>query len=183
MVALEVVRASNAKLKNFPPGLVAVFGILPTNTRKAWTENLSSGCHERYRRKHPETAVPSYHQASSVLRRKVGAFHDPNLRTTNEDRSIHLIKVDIYRSQDAAERIMSELKIIQSDAKTAFIQKDLTLLKNVDEVCDEIKAKETKLNLLFMTQGILSTKGRDGTLLPSLTRRKRLTISPLTQYL
>ena len=54
---------------------------------------------------------------------------------------------------------------MQPDAEAAFIQKDLTLLKNVDEVCNEIKAKETNLNLLFMAQGTLSTKGRDGSLL------------------
>ena len=70
-----------------------------------------------------------------------------------------------YRNKDAAERITSELKTMQPDAEAAFIQKDLTLLKNVDEVCNEIKAKETKLNLLFMAQGIASTKGRDGSLL------------------
>ena len=67
-----------------------------------------------------------------------------------------------YRSQDAADRIVSELKTIQPDAETTFIRKDLTLLKNVDEVCDEIKSKETKLNLLFMSQGTMSLKGRDG---------------------
>lgn len=67
------------------------------------------------------------------------------------------------RSQDAADRIISEIKAIQPEAQTSFIRKDLTLLKNVDEVCDEIKAKETKLNLLFMTQGMMSMKGRDGT--------------------
>ncbi|KAK3172250.1 hypothetical protein OEA41_005570 [Lepraria neglecta] len=49
------------------------------------------------------------------------------------------------------------------EAKARFIQKDLTLLKNVDEVCEEIKAKETKLNLLFMTTGTMSLKGRDET--------------------
>ena len=54
---------------------------------------------------------------------------------------------------------------MQPDAETAFIQKDLTLLENVDQVCNEIKAKETKLNILFMSQGTLSMKGRDGTLL------------------
>ena len=57
---------------------------------------------------------------------------------------------------------MSELKNIQPEAETTFIKKDLTLLKNVDEVCEEIKAKEKKLNLLFMTQGTMSMKGRDG---------------------
>ena len=63
---------------------------------------------------------------------------------------------------------MSELKTIQPDAESTFIRKDLTLLKNVDEVCDEIKAKETKLNVLFMSQGTLSLKGRDGMLLSLL---------------
>lgn len=64
---------------------------------------------------------------------------------------------------------MSELKAIQPEAETNFMRKDLTLLKNVDEVCDEIKAKEKKLNLLFMTQGTISLKGRDG----------QLTVQPL----
>ena len=57
---------------------------------------------------------------------------------------------------------MSELKNIRPEAEATFIKKDLTLLKNVDEVCEEIKAKEKKLNLLFMTQGAMSMRGRDG---------------------
>ena len=73
---------------------------------------------------------------------------------------------DSHRSQDAATRIISELKVIQPDAETTFIQKDLTRLKHIDEVCNEIKTKETKLNLLLMTQGTMSLKGRDGRLLP-----------------
>ena len=72
---------------------------------------------------------------------------------------------DTLRNQNAATRIISELKTIQPDAETTFIQKDLTLLKNVDEACDEIKSKETKLNLLFMSQGTASMKSRDGKLL------------------
>ena len=68
----------------------------------------------------------------------------------------------IYRNEDAANRIISELRAIQPDGQLTFIKKDLTLLKNVDEVCEEIKGKERKLNILFMTQGVLSLKGRDG---------------------
>ncbi|KAK4694108.1 hypothetical protein P7C71_g3416, partial [Lecanoromycetidae sp. Uapishka_2] len=78
------------------------------------------------------------------------------------------IKPRVYvvgRSQDAANRILSELKAMQPETETNFIRKDLTLLKNVDEVCEEIKAKESKLNLLFMTPGTMSLKGRDGNLL------------------
>lgn len=77
----------------------------------------------------------------------------------------HTIKPRVYvvgRSQDAADRIFSELKTIQPETEANFIRKDLTLIKNVDEVCEEIKAKESKLNLLFMTPGTLSLKGRDG---------------------
>lgn len=68
------------------------------------------------------------------------------------------------RSEESANRIISELRAIQPDGQLTFIKKDLTLLKNVDEVCEEIKEKEKKLNLLFMTQGIASMKGRDGNL-------------------
>ena len=92
----------------------------------------------------------------------------PTVLWTHKDQRTHqiyLTKASFYRNKDAAERITSELKTMQPDAETAFIQKDLTLLKNVDEVCNEIKAKETKLNLLFMSQGTLSMKGRDGSLL------------------
>lgn len=64
-------------------------------------------------------------------------------------------------SQDAADRIISEVEAMQPEVQMNLIRKDLTLLKNLDEVCNEMKAKETKLNLLFMTQGTLSN-GRDG---------------------
>ena len=70
---------------------------------------------------------------------------------------------NLVRNQDAADRIISELKTIQPEGTASFIKQDLTLLKNVDLVCDEIKRKETKLNILFMTAGISSMKGRDGT--------------------
>ena len=66
------------------------------------------------------------------------------------------------RNAEAGKRILSELKVLQPNGEANFIQKDLSLLKNVDEVCEEVKAKEKKLNLLFMTSGILSMKGRNG---------------------
>ena len=67
------------------------------------------------------------------------------------------------RSEDAANRILSELNAIKADGEAHFIEKDVTLMKNVDQVCDEIKAKEKKLNLLFMTPGQMSMKGRNET--------------------
>ncbi|MCJ1430596.1 hypothetical protein MMC29_008514 [Sticta canariensis] len=105
MVTLEVVRASNAKLKALPPGLVALFGTLDEAIR---------------------ATGPKAEQACSWCNQW-------------------------HWSEEAANQIISELKAIQPDGQLTFIKKDLTLIKNVDEVCDEIKAKEKKLNLLFMT--------------------------------
>ncbi len=67
-----------------------------------------------------------------------------------------------HRNEQAARRIISEGKKHNSKGHFTFIQKDVTLLKNVDEVCSEIKSREQKLNLLFMTSGTMSLKGRDG---------------------
>ena len=69
----------------------------------------------------------------------------------------------IYRNAEAGNRIISELNAIKPDGKYGFIQKDVSILKNVDEVCNEIKSNEDKFNLIFMTQGTLSLKGRNGT--------------------
>ena len=66
------------------------------------------------------------------------------------------------RNVEAGNRIISEMKKIQAEGEYSFIQKDVSLLKNVDEVCNEIKSKEGKVNLLFMTQGTLSLQGRNG---------------------
>lgn len=43
-----------------------------------------------------------------------------------------------------------------------FIQKDVSLLKNVDSACEEIKSQEQRADLLFMSQGYLTFAGRNG---------------------
>ncbi len=73
------------------------------------------------------------------------------------------VKPFIYlvgRNEDAANRIISELQDIDSGGTYTFIKKDVSLLENVDEVCTEIKQKEKRVNLLFMTCGTMSVKGR-----------------------
>lgn len=82
------------------------------------------------------------------------------------DQASILIEPVFLRNEEAANRIISELKSFQPDGELTFIKKDLTLLQSVDEVCEEIRAKEKKLNLLFMSQGTMSLKGRDGNWLP-----------------
>ncbi|KAI1062441.1 hypothetical protein LB506_006110 [Fusarium annulatum] len=61
----------------------------------------------------------------------------------------------IGRSQEAGDRLQIELKESNPEGEYVFIKKDMSLLKNVDEVCRDIKSKETVLNVLFLSQGTL----------------------------
>lgn len=61
---------------------------------------------------------------------------------------------------------MMQLKELNPEGEAFFIKKDLTLLKHVDEVCAEIKHKEMKINILFITCGFLSMSGRTGEAVP-----------------
>lgn len=69
----------------------------------------------------------------------------------------------VGRNQSEATKIIQELKSINASSQVSFIQKDVSLLKNVDEVCKEIAAKEQYINLLFMTCGYYTLKGREET--------------------
>ncbi|KAH6877741.1 hypothetical protein BKA58DRAFT_81412 [Alternaria rosae] len=69
----------------------------------------------------------------------------------------------IGRNATEAGKIMDELNSINSSSQISFIQKDISLLKNVDQACNEIKGKEKQVNMLFMTCGYLTMKGRDET--------------------
>lgn len=60
----------------------------------------------------------------------------------------------IGRSQDAADRILAECKAINPDGEFIFMKTDVSLIRNVDELSKEIKAKEKFLNLLFLTAGV-----------------------------
>jgi NAD(P)-dependent dehydrogenase (short-subunit alcohol dehydrogenase family) len=64
------------------------------------------------------------------------------------------------RSQQSADRIIGECKLINPDAKLKFIQADLALLKNVDRVCTEISQLESRVNVLFLSAGELDIKNR-----------------------
>lgn len=70
----------------------------------------------------------------------------------------HTVRPRIYfigRSQESGDRILKELKEINADGEYNFIKADMSLLKNVDDVCRDIKKKETAINVLFLSQGTL----------------------------
>jgi hypothetical protein len=65
-------------------------------------------------------------------------------------------------NEQAANRIIDEVKVLNQEAKLNFIKCDTSLLKNVATACQAIRSEETRVNLLVLTSGALSLNGRDG---------------------
>lgn len=63
----------------------------------------------------------------------------------------------IGRSQEAAARITAECRQLNPEGEFIFIQADVSLIRNVDEVCRELKNKEKSIDLLFMSCGSIRT--------------------------
>ncbi|GKZ36258.1 hypothetical protein AbraIFM66950_007255 [Aspergillus brasiliensis] len=69
----------------------------------------------------------------------------------------HAARPRVYfvgRKQDAGKRIVAECEALNPEGEYIFIPADVSLLGNVDEVCRDIKKKESALNLLVLTPGI-----------------------------
>ena len=62
----------------------------------------------------------------------------------------------VGRSQEAADRIVSDLKVINAGGEYTFLKADVSLMRVVDEVCERIREKEGALNLLFLSAGVPS---------------------------
>jgi NADP-dependent 3-hydroxy acid dehydrogenase YdfG len=94
------------------------------------------------------------------------------------------LKPKIYfaaRSDKTADKLKKELKKLNPDGEYISIKaEDLTLLKDVDRVCEEFKGKETKLDLLFLSQGWLNLEGRNGEILMPSQTSNRLVQRQLT---
>ena len=74
----------------------------------------------------------------------------------------------IGRSQAAADRIAAECTALNPDGTYTFIKADVSLIKVVDKVCEEIKAKEKVLNILCLSQGAAIMDRRGTALFPYL---------------
>ncbi|RDW70263.1 hypothetical protein BP5796_08660 [Coleophoma crateriformis] len=68
----------------------------------------------------------------------------------------------VGRSKKAAAALLDELQKSNPQAKFHFIESEISLIKNVDAVCEEVKSKESKVDILFMSPGYLSFDGRTG---------------------
>ena len=59
----------------------------------------------------------------------------------------------VGRSQAAADRIIEDLKKVNPGGEYSFIKSDVSLMKNVDTVCEEIRKREKAINILFLSCG------------------------------
>ncbi|KAF7562156.1 hypothetical protein G7046_g1992 [Stylonectria norvegica] len=80
----------------------------------------------------------------------------------------------IGRNAVAASPLIADLRQSNSSATFEFIEKDVSLLRDTTAAVEQIKAQETKIDLLFMSAGFLSFNGRNETvegLDPTMTTR------------
>jgi NAD(P)-dependent dehydrogenase (short-subunit alcohol dehydrogenase family) len=68
----------------------------------------------------------------------------------------------VGRSETRASKILEDLRALNPDGQINFIKGDVSRLQEVDQACQEIQAKEEKINVLVLSAGIMTTKGRDG---------------------
>ncbi|RDW61811.1 uncharacterized protein DSM5745_10483 [Aspergillus mulundensis] len=76
----------------------------------------------------------------------------------------HTVSPKIYligRSAPAAQSAINTIKTLNPSATTTFLQSDISLLRNVDSVCEKITKNEKHVNILFMTPGHMTLRGRD----------------------
>ena len=86
----------------------------------------------------------------------------------------------VGRSQDAGDRIVAECRTLNPEGEYIFVKADVSLISIVDEVCEEIKAKEKAINILFLSAGaaVFDRRGKDFQVASPACTEKR----PLTNY-
>ncbi len=61
----------------------------------------------------------------------------------------------VGRSQEAGDRIAAECKTLNAEGEYIFVKADISLIRTVDDICQDIKNKEKSINLLFLSTGTL----------------------------
>lgn len=67
----------------------------------------------------------------------------------------------VGRNRSKFELELQNLKSINPDGDFTFLEADVSLIKNIDTVCDQIKKQVTSIDLLFTSQGYISFVGRE----------------------
>ena len=69
------------------------------------------------------------------------------------------------RSKTSAASLLDELKILNPQATLIFLESQISLMRNIDKICADIKSNEDRMDLIFLSAGGLSLAGRQGTLI------------------
>ena len=78
--------------------------------------------------------------------------------TTARQFAKHAVQPRVYivgRSQEAGESVTAECRALNPEGTFIFLKRETSLMRNVDEVCNELASKEEVINLLFLTVGTL----------------------------
>jgi hypothetical protein len=67
------------------------------------------------------------------------------------------------RNKEKGEQLCRHLHKLNSEGTAIFIQKDVSLLKNCDELCADLRQREKKINFLVLTAGYMTLRGRTET--------------------
>jgi short-subunit dehydrogenase len=101
----------------------------------------------------------------------IGASTLKQLATHTQSPNVYIVG----RSKAKAAPLLAELRSLNVKGSFTFIEAEVSLVKDVDRVCDEIKSKEQKLDLLWLSPGLLTTSGPSSAHLefPSSTQYSR----------
>jgi NADP-dependent 3-hydroxy acid dehydrogenase YdfG len=78
--------------------------------------------------------------------------------TTVRQFAKHAAQPRVYivgRSQEAGDRVTTECRALNPEGTFVFLKRETSLMRNVDEICNELASKEEVVNLLFLTVGTL----------------------------
>lgn len=64
----------------------------------------------------------------------------------------------INRNDAQGNAICNELHEMNPEGQAIFIQRDISTLKNVDELCKDLQQREPKINCLFLTAGYMTLR-------------------------
>lgn len=68
----------------------------------------------------------------------------------------------VGRSETAASPLLAGLRETNPKGTFTFIEGDVSLIRGCDRVCEEVKRRTSKINILFQSQGYVSYNGREG---------------------
>ena len=97
--------------------------------------------------------------------------------TTLKQFAKHALRPRAYfvgRSQDAGDRIITECIALNPEGEFVFINADVSLMRVVDAVCEDIKAKEKAINILFLSAGVAVFDRRGGGLTKFFSRLEQM---------